>query len=116
MSELISKVSVNNPSQAGTFTNEIAMFLDGKVGEVELTTKCKNLSSEKLQQFIDELNGEACLYCVGMSGLPKDDFKANRLFNLVALLEAELQGVGYRVSAVGGGGNPPTDFPQEKTP
>ena len=113
MSELISKVSVNDPSQAGTFTNEIAMFLDGKVGEVELITKCKNLSSEKLQQFIDELNGEACLYCVGMSGLPKDDFKANRLFNLVALLETQLQGVGYRNSDVGCGGSRSVDFPQE---
>lgn len=112
MSEPIIKISVS-PTHAGTFRNQIAKILSGEIGEVELLAMCKNLDNEDLQHFIDELNGEACLYCVGMNGVSKDNYKAIRLFNIVKKLE-KLQGGGYQNSQAGGGDSQPMDFPQEK--
>ena len=44
---------------------------------------------EYIQQFLDEINGEACLYSVGMTGFPQDDEKATRLFALASRIEKE---------------------------
>ena len=113
--EIISEVRVK-PYHAGTFTNQIAKIINVKkgesIGELELRALCKDLSSEELQHFIDELNGEACLYCIGMSDEPQDVHKADKLFNVVKMLE-KLKGVGYENQDEGGGGSQPMDFPQE---
>lgn len=115
MSELISKVSLD-PDHVGRFKQTIKRLANGEMDENELLVSLRGRSQEYVKRLIDEMNGEACLLCIGMKGVSQDNIMANRLFNAVETLEAELQGVGYRDSAVGGGGNPPTDFPQEKTP
>lgn len=115
MSEPISEIYVS-PDHAGRFKQTIKRLANGEMDENELLVSLRGRSQEYVKRLIDEMNGEACLLCIGMKGVSQDNIMANRLFNAVETLEAELQGVGYRDSAVGGGGNPPTDFPQEKTP
>lgn len=113
MSELISEVSVNNPDHRGRFKQTIKRLANGEMDENELLNSLQGRSQEYIKRLIDEINGEACLLCIGMRGVSQDNMKANMLFKAVETLEAELLEGGYRNSKGWGGGSSPTDFPQE---
>lgn len=85
--ELISKVSVH-PLHRQDFRSVIKAFLDGELSEDAIVERAKSINHQ--QELIDVVNGEAALYSVGMTGVPQDDEKATRLFNLAERLEKEL--------------------------
>lgn len=87
--ELISKVSVE-PDHKKSFPVSIRQYLEGKHSIDWFIAKARMFPKEYVQQFIDEVNGEAALYSVGMTGIPQDDEKATRLFHLAEMLEKEL--------------------------
>lgn len=89
--ELISKVSVH-PEYKKDFPVSIKQYLEGVHSIEWFIAKTKMFPKEYIQQFLDEVNGEACLYSVGMNGFPQDDEKATDLFRLADRLERELQG------------------------
>ena len=85
--ELISKVSVH-PLHRQDFRSVIKAFLDGELSEDVIVERSKSINHQ--QELIDAVNGEAALFSVGMTGIPQDDEKADRLFHLAEMLEKEL--------------------------
>ena len=88
--EPISEIYVS-PDHAGRFKQTIKRLANGEMDENELLVSLRGRSQEYVKRLIDEMNGEACLLCIGMKGVSQDNIMANRLFNAVETLEAELQ-------------------------
>ena len=77
-----------HPLHRQDFRSVIKAFLDGELSEDAIVERSRKI--KHVQEFIDVVNGEAALYSVGMTGVPQDDEKATRLFNLAKRLEKEL--------------------------
>lgn len=82
--ELISKVSAH-PEHKGDFRTVTEKVASSEISDDEIMDRLRKVKHVKL--FLDELNGQAALYSVGMTGFPQDDEKAARLFALASRIE-----------------------------